>query len=55
MTKNNHFSPKIRQLAVRMGLENQDGYASQWAALTSIAPKIGCKPETLTLRTRTCL
>ncbi|MCZ5798098.1 transposase, partial [Escherichia coli] len=28
-------------------LESQDEYDSQWAAICSIAPKIGCKPETL--------
>ncbi|MBE5254235.1 IS3 family transposase [Mixta sp. Marseille-Q2057] len=47
MTKNTRFSPEIRQRAVRMVLECQDGYDSQWAALSSIAPKIGCTPETL--------
>lgn len=47
MTKNTRFSPKIRQRAVRMVLESQDEYNSQWAALSSIAPKIGCTPETL--------
>ncbi|EMV1397953.1 IS3 family transposase, partial [Escherichia coli] len=33
--------------AVRMVLESQDEYDSQWAAICSIAPKIGCTPETL--------
>lgn len=47
MTKNTRFSPEIRQRAVRMVLECQDGYDSLWAALSSIAPKIGCTPETL--------
>ncbi|HCI3093554.1 TPA: IS3 family transposase, partial [Escherichia coli] len=32
---------------VRMVLESQDEYDSQWAAICSIAPKIGCTPETL--------
>ncbi|EOT6113677.1 IS3 family transposase, partial [Escherichia coli] len=31
----------------RMVLESQDEYDSQWAAICSIAPKIGCTPETL--------
>ncbi|BDA58046.1 hypothetical protein NUITMVR1_57050 (plasmid) [Raoultella ornithinolytica] len=30
-----------------MVLECEDGYDSQWAALSSIAPKIDCTPETL--------
>ena len=47
MTKNTRISPEIRQRAVRMVLENQNDYDSQWAALSSIAPKIGCTPETL--------
>ncbi|EFU2972747.1 IS3 family transposase, partial [Escherichia coli] len=33
--------------AIRMVLESQDEYDSQWAAICSIAPKIGCTPETL--------
>ncbi|HFY9617488.1 TPA: IS3 family transposase, partial [Escherichia coli] len=37
----------VRQRAVRMVLESQDEYDSQWAAICSIAPKIGCTPETL--------
>ncbi|HGB9856855.1 TPA: IS3 family transposase, partial [Escherichia coli] len=33
--------------AVRMVLESQGEYDSQWATICSIAPKIGCTPETL--------
>ncbi|EFO1984194.1 IS3 family transposase, partial [Escherichia coli] len=40
-------SPEVRQRAIRMVLESQDEYDSQWAAICSIAPKIGCTPETL--------
>ncbi|WP_432422882.1 IS3 family transposase [Shigella dysenteriae] len=47
MTKNTRFSPEVRQRAVRMVLENQGEYDSQWATICSIAPKIGCTPETL--------
>ncbi|HAX4713107.1 TPA: IS3 family transposase, partial [Escherichia coli] len=47
MTKNTRFSPEVRQRAIRMVLESQDEYGSQWAAICSIAPKIGCTPETL--------
>jgi len=51
MTKNTRFSLEVRQRAVRLVLESQDEYSSQWAALSAIAPKIGGTPETL----RTCL
>ncbi len=47
MTKNTCFSPEIRQRAIRMVLESQGEYDSQWAAICSITPKIGCTPETL--------
>ena len=47
MTKNMRFSPEVRRRAVRMVIESQNDYDSQWAAISSIAPKIGCTPETL--------
>ncbi|MDO2529071.1 IS3 family transposase [Escherichia coli] len=47
MTKNTRFSSEVRQRAIRMVLESQGEYDSQWAAICSIAPKIGCTPETL--------
>lgn len=47
MTKNTRFSPEVRQRAVLMVIESQNDYDSQWAAISSIAPKIGCTPETL--------
>lgn len=47
MTKNMRFSPEVRQRAVRMVIESQNDYDSQWAVISSIAPKIGCTPETL--------
>ena len=43
----NRFSPEVRERAVRMVLEHQGDHASQWAAITSIAAKIGCTSETL--------
>ncbi len=57
MTKNTRFSPEVRQRAIRMVLESQGEYDSQWAAICSIAPKIGCTPETLRVWvfTITCL
>ena len=49
MTKKtrNRFSPEVRQRAVRMVLEHGGDHASQWAAMVSIAGKIGCTAETL--------
>ena len=42
----NRFSPEVRQRAVRMVLEHGGDHASQWAAIGSIAGKIGCAAET---------
>ena len=47
MTKANKFSPEVRERAVRMVLEHRGQYPSLWAAIDSIAPKIGCVPQTL--------
>lgn len=49
MTKKtqNRFSPEVRQRAVRMVLDHGGDHASQWAAMVSIAGKIGCTAETL--------
>ena len=41
------YSPEVRGRAVRMLLEHQREYGSQWAAIVSIAGKVGCTPETL--------
>ena len=41
------FSPEVRERAVRMVLDHQGGYASQWAAMSLIAAKIGCTTENL--------
>jgi transposase len=47
MNKTTRYSPEIRERAVRMVFEHQAEYDSQWAALNSIAGKIGCTAETL--------
>jgi transposase-like protein len=47
MKKTNKFSPEVRERAVRMVLEHRGEYPSLWATIESIAPKIGCVPQTL--------
>jgi transposase len=47
MNKTTRYSPEIRERAVRMVFEHQAEYDSQWAAMGSIAAKIGCTAETL--------
>jgi len=49
MTKknSNRYSPEVRERAVRMVLEHGGDHTSQWAAIGSIASKIGCTGETL--------
>jgi transposase len=41
------YSPEVRERAVRMVFEHQAEHESQWAAIVSIAGKIGCTPESL--------
>src|SRR2546422_8199772 len=47
MARPSRFSPEVRERAVRMVFEHTQEHASQWAAITSIAEKIGCAAETL--------
>ena len=47
MDKRTRYSPEVRERAVRMVREQEREYASQWAAMVSIAQKIGCTAETL--------
>src|SRR5262244_582707 len=46
-TTTNKFSPEVRDRAVRMVLDHAGEHPSRWAAVTSIAAKIGCTPQTL--------
>jgi transposase len=47
MRKSPKFSPEMQERAVRMVFDAKDQYPSQWAAIESIAGKIGCTAETL--------
>jgi len=47
MGKQNKFSPEVRERAVRLVQEHRGDYPSLWAAVESIAPKIGCVGSTL--------
>jgi transposase len=49
MTKktSNRFSPEVRRRAVRLVLDGGGDHASRWAAVGSVAAKIGCTAETL--------
>jgi transposase len=47
MSRQTRYSPEVRARAVRMVFEHLGEHASEWAAISSIAAKIGCTAETL--------
>ena len=47
MTRQTRYSPEVRARAVRVVVEHRGEHASEWAAIGSIAAKIGCTAETL--------
>jgi len=47
MSRSSRYSPEFRERAVRMLLEQQREYNSEWAAMGAIASKLGCTAETL--------
>jgi len=46
-SKTPKFATEVRERAVRMVFEHRTEHASQWAAIVSIAAKIGCTAQTL--------
>jgi transposase len=47
MAKGTRFSNEVRERSVRLVLETESAHSSRWAAIASVASKIGCSPETL--------
>lgn len=47
MGRPSKYSPEVRERAVRLVFESLGDHASEWAAINSVAGKIGCKAETL--------
>jgi transposase len=51
-SRSKRYAPEVRERAVRLVLEHQREHESQWAAIVSVAGKIGCTPETLRIWVR---
>jgi transposase len=47
MTHRGRYPQEMRERAVRLVFDHEDEYHSQWAAITSVATKLGMTPETL--------
>ncbi len=47
MGRRSKYSKEVRERAVRLVLENEEEHGSRWAAICSVAEKLGCTPETL--------
>ena len=47
MGRPSQYSAEVRERAVRMIREHEHEYGSRWEAICSVAPKIGCTPQTL--------
>ena len=47
MGRKSKFAPEVRERAVRLVQEQEVNHESQWAAICSVAEKMGCTPETL--------
>jgi transposase-like protein len=47
MSRSSPFSPEVQERAIRLVAEQTSSHGSQWAAVRSVADKLGCHPETL--------